>query len=103
MTNEEAIRILETMESEMLLTFYHDRKEALKLAISALKKLPSVVEIDTTNIGDTINNKQPELKVPISWIKENIHSLKAMENTRTFLTEMDVPTLINRLEEKCSE
>ena len=37
MTNEEAIRILEFMKSEMLLSFDHDRKEALKLAISALE------------------------------------------------------------------
>ena len=38
MTPQEAIRILEVMKSEMLLTFDHDRKEALKLAISALEK-----------------------------------------------------------------
>lgn len=38
MTNEQAIRILESMKSEMLLSFDHDRKEALKLAISALEK-----------------------------------------------------------------
>ena len=38
MTNEQAIRILEFMKSEMLLSFDHDRKEALKLAISALEK-----------------------------------------------------------------
>lgn len=38
MTNQEAIRILEFMKSEMLLSFDHDRKKALKLAISALEK-----------------------------------------------------------------
>lgn len=38
MTNQEAIRILEFMKSEMLLNFDHDRKKALKLAISALEK-----------------------------------------------------------------
>lgn len=38
MTNEQAIRILEFMKSEMLLSFDHDRKEALNLAISALEK-----------------------------------------------------------------
>lgn len=40
MTNEEAIRILESMKSEMLLCFDHDRKEALKLAITALRAQP---------------------------------------------------------------
>lgn len=38
MTNQEAIRILEFMKSEMLLSFDHDRKKALELAISALEK-----------------------------------------------------------------
>ena len=38
MTNQEAIRILEIMKSEMLLSFDHDRKEALQMAISALEK-----------------------------------------------------------------
>ena len=53
MTNEEAIRILESMKSEMLLVFDHDRKEALKLAITALR----AQNVPDTNVGDTISRK----------------------------------------------
>ena len=53
MTNEEAIRILESMKSEMLLVFDHDRKEALKLSITALR----AQNVPDTNVGDTISRQ----------------------------------------------
>ena len=41
MTNEEAIRLLKAMMDEMILVFDRDRKEALNMAIEALRNSPT--------------------------------------------------------------
>ena len=70
MTNEEAIRILESMKNEMLLVFDHDRKEALKLAITALR----AQNVPDTNVGDTISRQ-----AAIEAIKKSRFLVDAME------------------------
>ena len=54
MTNQEAIRILEFMKSEMLLSFDNDRKKALNMAIEALKEQPEY--------SQNTSSKQPDLE-----------------------------------------
>ena len=54
MTNQEAIRILEFMKSEMLLSFDNDRKKALNMAIEALKEQPEH--------SQNTSSKQPDLE-----------------------------------------
>lgn len=44
MTNEEAIRLLKAMMDEMILVFDRDRKEALNMAIEALRNSPTYLQ-----------------------------------------------------------
>jgi hypothetical protein len=52
MTDEETIRILMTMKSEMILAFDHDRKVALDKAIEALRSSAELISWLDECIGD---------------------------------------------------
>ena len=87
MTNEEAIRILEPMKSEMLLVFDHDRKEALKLAITALR----AQNVPDTNVGDTIS-RQALKNTLTDWQMEYAEKRKDVERLETLGAVIDLVT-----------
>ena len=64
MTNEEAIRTLESMKSEMPLIFAYGRKEALDMAISALERKipmkPGYTKLKYLCNGEEIEINHPE-------------------------------------------
>ena len=60
MTNEECIRVLSAMKDELILSFDQDRKEALQIAIEALK----VQDTKTRKICDTCKHDPPSKKFP---------------------------------------